>query len=126
MTRVRVLFNFTSETDCELTIHENEELTITDKSVGEGWWNARNASGQCGMIPMSYVEEIREEEYQEVPSDESWSDDEGKDKTITRGEEITSQENHSVSSSAVSDSRGKESISDGQVSESKHATEYNG
>ena len=79
------------------------------------------------MIPMSYVEEIREEEYQEVPSDESWSDDDGKDKTITRGEEISpSQENHSVSSSAVSDSRGKESISDGQVSESKHAAEFNG
>lgn len=73
-TKAKVLYNFNAETDCELTIKENEELTVTDKNVGEGWWSARNSTGQSGMIPMSYVEEIQEDEYQDVPSDDSWTD----------------------------------------------------
>lgn len=40
-TKAKVLYNFNAETDCELTIKENEELTVTDKNVGEGWWSAR-------------------------------------------------------------------------------------
>ena len=49
----------------------------------------RNEEGKTGMIPMSYVEDIPEEEqYQEVPSDDSWTDNEDgktdKDSTIKR------------------------------------------
>jgi len=81
MKKARVLYNFNAETDCELTILEGQILTITDTNVGEGWWSAKNEDGKTGMIPMSYVEDVAEEEqYQEVPSDDSWTDnDEGGD-----------------------------------------------
>lgn len=51
---------------------------------------------------MSYVEEIQEDEYQDVPSDDSWTDnDEGKDKTLKPDEAASERE--SETASAISD-----------------------
>jgi len=86
----------------------------------------RNSKGDSGMIPMSYVEEIPAEEYQEVPSDDSWSDNEdGKVKPEMKPE-VTS-ERDSETTSAVSDRQHSDNQS--QLSENKNNTltnEYNG
>ena len=78
------------------------------------------------MIPMSYVEEVPAEEYQEVPSDDSWTDNEdGKEKPETKPD-LTS-ERESETTSALSDRQ--QSDSQSQQSENKNNTltnEYNG
>jgi len=42
--------------ETDLNLRKGEILTVTDKNNNdENWWMARNASGQVGMIPTSYV-----------------------------------------------------------------------
>ncbi|XP_041466955.1 sorting nexin-33-like isoform X2 [Lytechinus variegatus] len=57
----KVLYDFTGEAENgELTIYENEVLQIVRQDVGEGWWEARNPSGQLGLVPEAYVEMIED------------------------------------------------------------------
>ncbi|XP_074660290.1 sorting nexin-18-like [Tubulanus polymorphus] len=42
--------------DGELTIYSGEILTIVNQNIGDGWWEARNASGQTGLVPEAYLQ----------------------------------------------------------------------
>lgn len=50
-----VLYDFSAKGDDELTVEENERLTIVDRSDDE-WWLVRNSQGQEGVVPAQYVE----------------------------------------------------------------------
>ncbi|XP_030848722.1 sorting nexin-33 isoform X5 [Strongylocentrotus purpuratus] len=86
MKKCRVLYDFSGETDNgELTIYENEVLQIIRQDVGEGWWEAENPSGQRGLVPEAYVEQMVEEnqgskpittQQSTVSQDDEWDDDE--------------------------------------------------
>lgn len=49
------LYDFDAQGDDELSVKENEELTVVEKE-NEDWWKVRNSSGQEGVVPASYVE----------------------------------------------------------------------
>ena len=53
---VKVLYAYQGQNDSELTISENEILTVVE-GTGD-WWLVRNNSGQQGYIPSNYVEKI--------------------------------------------------------------------
>ncbi|CAG5109772.1 Oidioi.mRNA.OKI2018_I69.chr2.g4263.t2.cds [Oikopleura dioica] len=74
--RCRVLYDFTGENSSELTVREGEELVVTSKGDDDGWWTAKNpVTGAEGIVPASYVEEIAEENYDDVPDNDSFTSD---------------------------------------------------
>jgi len=50
-----VLYDFDAQGDDELTVHENETVTVVDKENDE-WWSVRNAAGKEGVVPAQYVQ----------------------------------------------------------------------
>ncbi|KAL8573103.1 hypothetical protein ACOMHN_027363 [Nucella lapillus] len=42
----------------ELSFYGGDVVTIIRQDIGDGWWEARNANGEQGLIPESYVEVI--------------------------------------------------------------------
>lgn len=68
---LKVIYDFDAEAGTELTVKEGDVLTILSKDAGDGWWNARNESGQEGMVPATYVEEIAT--YDDPTDDQSFS-----------------------------------------------------
>lgn len=51
------MYDFSGEAGTsELTIYTDEIVTITNKDVGEGWWEGTNQSGNHGIFPAAYVE----------------------------------------------------------------------
>lgn len=50
-----VLYDFSADGEDELTVHEGETLWIVEKDSAE-WWKCRNAAGEEGVVPASYVE----------------------------------------------------------------------
>ncbi|RXM36937.1 Sorting nexin-9 [Acipenser ruthenus] len=57
--KARVLYDFTAEPgNNELTVKDGETITVTNKSIGGGWVEAKNAEGQIGLVPEDYVEII--------------------------------------------------------------------
>lgn len=50
-----VLYDFDAQGDDELTVQENETVTVIDKENDE-WWSVRNAAGQEGVVPAQYVQ----------------------------------------------------------------------
>ncbi|TPP64587.1 Sorting nexin 9 variant [Fasciola gigantica] len=56
--RARVIYDFSAQAEGELSVAAGEEVTITDQSVGSGWWSARNDFGREGLIPSSFVEPL--------------------------------------------------------------------
>ncbi|KAI3378415.1 hypothetical protein SNEBB_005527 [Seison nebaliae] len=57
---VRAMYDFESEGDPELTIMENEILTIVNEKYPADhlWMEVRNKKGQVGIVPQTYVEKI--------------------------------------------------------------------
>ncbi|CAO1618113.1 unnamed protein product [Parajaminaea phylloscopi] len=51
------LYDFEAQGDDELTVAENESLTLIERE-NDDWWKVRNASGQEGVVPASYVEVV--------------------------------------------------------------------
>ena len=49
------LYPYAATAEDELTIRENEQLTLVEDEY-EGWVRARNASGQEGLVPATYVQ----------------------------------------------------------------------
>ncbi|KAG5646618.1 hypothetical protein DXG03_002922 [Asterophora parasitica] len=49
------LYDFSADGDDELSISEGERLTILERD-GDEWWKCRNAKGQEGVVPASYIE----------------------------------------------------------------------
>jgi len=59
MAIVSVLYDFDGDTaNGELVIREGDILTVTDKDIGEGWWEGFTNAGARGLFPAAYVEEI--------------------------------------------------------------------
>uniref|UniRef100_H2XUL2 Crk-like protein n=1 Tax=Ciona intestinalis TaxID=7719 RepID=H2XUL2_CIOIN len=52
---VRALFDFKSDDVDDLPFSKHEILEVIEKPE-ENWWNARNAQGRIGQIPVPYVE----------------------------------------------------------------------
>ena len=50
-----VLYDFDAQGDDELTVKENEVVTVVDKE-NEEWWSVRNSAGQEGVVPAQYVQ----------------------------------------------------------------------
>ena len=55
--QARVLYDYTKESDIELTIHEGDIITVLNTECGDGWWEGV-LNGQRGQLPGSYVEFI--------------------------------------------------------------------
>ena len=49
------LYDFTADGEDELTVHEGEGLVVLERD-SEEWWKVRNARGEEGVVPASYVE----------------------------------------------------------------------
>ena len=43
-------------TDSALTMVEGERLTVMEADQGDGWTHVRNAAGNGGFVPTSYVQ----------------------------------------------------------------------
>jgi len=53
--KCRALYDFVPQEAGELPFRVGEELSIVE-DIGSGWYKARNASGQEGLIPGNYVQ----------------------------------------------------------------------
>lgn len=53
-----MVYDFSAQADGELSVASGEEITITDQSVGSGWWRAQNDFGREGLVPSSFVEPL--------------------------------------------------------------------
>uniref|UniRef100_A0A667ZS66 Sorting nexin 9 n=1 Tax=Myripristis murdjan TaxID=586833 RepID=A0A667ZS66_9TELE len=52
-----VLYDFTAEPgNNELSIKEGESVSVTSQSVGGGWIEVQNSSGQTGLVPEDYLQ----------------------------------------------------------------------
>ena len=49
------LYDFQAQGDDELSVAEGDALWVIEKD-GDEWWKCRNASGNEGVVPASYVE----------------------------------------------------------------------
>ena len=59
--KVRVLYDFPAQADSsELNIFQGEILTVSNKDIGEGWWEGLNEHGERGLFPATYVEPLDE------------------------------------------------------------------
>ncbi|CAK9301128.1 unnamed protein product [Gordionus sp. m RMFG-2023] len=58
--QAKCLYDFEAQHPGELTSKSGEILTIIRQDIGEGWWEARNKYGKCGLIPQSYLEVVYE------------------------------------------------------------------
>lgn len=51
----KVMYDFEAQGDDELTVAENDTVTVVDKENDE-WWLVRNSRGQEGVVPAQYIE----------------------------------------------------------------------
>jgi len=57
--KVRTLYPFTSQAHEELSFDKDAVLEIIDKPKDDpDWWSARKSTGEIGLVPRNYVEEI--------------------------------------------------------------------
>jgi hypothetical protein len=56
------LYAYTAQQSDELTIREDDELFVLDKHLDDSgnWWKARDAFGNIGIIPATYVQELEQ------------------------------------------------------------------
>ncbi|KAL7675940.1 hypothetical protein ACOME3_002199 [Neoechinorhynchus agilis] len=52
---VEALYDFSAESEFELSFKAGEVLNVIDKDVGQGWWKARNKESKIGNIPKDFV-----------------------------------------------------------------------
>ncbi|XP_017563645.2 sorting nexin-18b [Pygocentrus nattereri] len=52
----RALYDFVSENPGEISVVENELLTLFSEDVVDGWLEGTNSRGESGLFPASYVE----------------------------------------------------------------------
>lgn len=57
--RARALYDFNSENPGEVSVKENEILTLYSEQDIEGWFEGVNSKGERGLFPASYVEILR-------------------------------------------------------------------
>ncbi|XP_066509389.1 sorting nexin-18-like [Hoplias malabaricus] len=59
--RAKVLYDFTSENPGEISVKENEVVTLYSEQDIEGWLEGTNTRGERGLVPASYVEVLKSE-----------------------------------------------------------------
>ncbi|KAI1900345.1 hypothetical protein AGOR_G00049010 [Albula goreensis] len=57
--RARALYDFNSENPGEISVKENEILTLYSEQDIEGWFEGANSRGERGLFPASYVEILK-------------------------------------------------------------------
>ncbi|TSN86061.1 Sorting nexin-18 [Bagarius yarrelli] len=57
--QAKVLYDFTSENPGEISVKENEIVSLYSEQDIEGWLEGLNSSGQRGLFPASYVEILK-------------------------------------------------------------------
>ncbi|KAG8743612.1 cytoskeletal protein binding protein [Ceratobasidium sp. 414] len=50
------LYDFHAQASDELAVKEGEVLVVTNRVESEEWWKCRNAKGEEGVVPSSYIE----------------------------------------------------------------------
>ncbi|XP_062590061.1 sorting nexin-33-like [Saccostrea cucullata] len=81
----RGLYDFAGDVDNgELTFAAGETLTIVAQDIGEGWWEAKNETGEQGLIPEAYVQLLEPPEPSfppppppSAPSNDHWDHQQG-------------------------------------------------
>lgn len=69
MTQVRALYNFEAQPNSgELSISADEVLTVVREGIEGGWMEGRNAKGQHGLFPESYVVIVDRPQAKTVPA----------------------------------------------------------
>ncbi|XP_076006205.1 sorting nexin-9-like isoform X2 [Genypterus blacodes] len=59
MAKAQVLYDFTAEPgNKELSVREGETITLLDQTVGGGWIQVQNSSGQSGLVPEGYLQVV--------------------------------------------------------------------
>ncbi|XP_040850014.1 nephrocystin-1 isoform X5 [Ochotona curzoniae] len=66
--------DFTAQQAGDLTFKKGEFLRVIEEKP-DGWWVARNAKGNEGLVPRTYLEVEEEEEEEEESSEEGSEDD---------------------------------------------------
>nr|CAB3266463.1 sorting nexin-33 [Phallusia mammillata] len=57
MEKVKTLYDFDGDTENgELSFSADEIITVTNKDIGDGWWEGQRADGTTGLFPETYVE----------------------------------------------------------------------
>uniref|UniRef100_A0A4W3JXZ2 Sorting nexin n=1 Tax=Callorhinchus milii TaxID=7868 RepID=A0A4W3JXZ2_CALMI len=62
--QARALYDFQSENVGEVSVRENEVLTVYSEHDIEGWLEGVNSRGERGLFPASYVQILRQQEQQ--------------------------------------------------------------
>ncbi|XP_019574596.2 nephrocystin-1 isoform X4 [Rhinolophus sinicus] len=75
--------NFTAQQAGDLTFKKGEILLIIEKKP-DGWWMAKNAKGNKGLVPKTYLEPYHKEEGQE-------SSEDGSEENVDVGGEIAEE-----------------------------------
>lgn len=57
--RARALYDFNSENPGEVSVRENEILTLYSEQDIDGWFEGVNSKGERGLFPASYVEILK-------------------------------------------------------------------
>ncbi|XP_010875276.2 sorting nexin-18a isoform X1 [Esox lucius] len=57
--KARVLYDFNSENPGEISVKENEIVTLYSEQDIEGWLEGSNTKGERGLFPASYVEVVK-------------------------------------------------------------------
>lgn len=57
--RAKALYDFNSENPGEVSVRENEVLTLYSEQDIDGWFEGTNSKGERGLFPASYVEILR-------------------------------------------------------------------
>ncbi|KAM4615986.1 sorting nexin-18a [Polymixia lowei] len=57
--KARALYDFNSENPGEISVKENEIVTLYSEQDIEGWFEGANSKGERGLFPASYVEILR-------------------------------------------------------------------
>lgn len=61
----RAIYDYTPQSEGELTISEGDVLYVLEKSEDDDWWKAKKKAGAdeddepVGLIPNNYVQEVR-------------------------------------------------------------------
>ncbi|XP_057687712.1 sorting nexin-18a [Corythoichthys intestinalis] len=65
--RARAIYDFNSENPGEVSVRENEIVTLHSEKDIEGWLEGTNSKGERGLVPASYVEILREDDNNAYP-----------------------------------------------------------
>lgn len=59
--KLKALYDFNAQPgSSELSIYKDEELTLLNKDIGDGWYEGINSRGERGLFPAGYVEPIQD------------------------------------------------------------------